>query len=109
MPKCATLDEGLRQLRHLNRRHHARRHADRLERVHHRERVDNRREHAHRIARHAINALAGARESAEDVAAAENNADLAPERVDFLDVIGHKRQVLRVDALARFLVAENLA
>ena len=55
---------------------HARRHARTLERVLQRERVDDRREHAHVVALRAIHAFAGALEAAEDVAAADDDAEL---------------------------------
>ena len=102
------LDEGLGELRHLDRRHDARGNADRLEGVHHRKPVDDRREHAHRVARHAVDALPRARQAPEDVPAAQNDADFAAHRMDLLHPLGHERKVLRVDALARFLVAEHL-
>ena len=109
MAQGAALDERLGELRHLDGRHHPRGHADGFERVHHRERVDDRREHPHGVARHAVDALTRARQPTEDVAAAQNDADLAPQRVDLLDALGHERQMLGVDALARLLVAQNLS
>ena len=41
--------------------------------------------------------------------AAENYADLHAKLVDLLYPLGHERKILRVDALARFAVAENFA
>ena len=43
------------------------------------------------------------------VAAAEDDADLAAERVDFLHALGHERELRRVDALARLAVREHLS
>ena len=70
MSKRLALNKRLGELGHLNGRHNTRRHSDRLERVHHRKTVYDRSEHTHRIARHAVNALAGSRKTAEDISAA---------------------------------------
>ena len=109
MAERPALNERFRELRHLDRRHHAGRNTDGFERVHHRERVDDRREHAHGIARHTVHALPRARQPAEDVSAAENNADFDAERMDLLDPLGHESEILLVDALARLLITENFA
>ena len=74
----AAADVGLGDLADLERRHHARRDAALLERVLQRERVDDGGEHAHVVALRAVHAGARALEAAEDVAAADDDADLHP-------------------------------
>ena len=78
----AAANVRLGQLLDLDGRHHARRHARALERVLQRERVDDRGQHAHVVALRAIHAFAGAAQAAEDVAAADHQAELHAGRVD---------------------------
>ena len=53
-----------------------------------RQRVDDRGEHAHLVALHAVEALFGAREAAEDVAAADDDADLDARCCGGFDLLG---------------------
>jgi hypothetical protein len=90
----APADIGLGDRGHRNGRLHARGHADAFERVLQSERVDDRGEHAHVVAMRALDALLGAGQPAEDVAAPDHQADLDAEIDDFLHV--------RRDAVDRF-------
>ena len=72
----AAADIGLGDGRHRDRRLDPGVDADLLERVLHGERVHHRREHAHIVGAGPVEALGGAGEAAEDVAAADDEAEL---------------------------------
>ena len=71
---------GLAQRRHGDRGEHPRRLADLLERALHRERVHDRRQHADGIGAGALDPLVGALKPAKEIAAADDDRDLRPER-----------------------------
>ena len=89
-------------------RHHARVHAERLERVLHRERVHDRGEHAHVIAGDAVHAGARQPRAAEDVAAADDDRDLHAQAHDLADLERDALEHLRVDAVV-LLAQQRLA
>ena len=72
------------------------------------EAVDNGGEHTHLVALDAVEALAGSREAAEDVAAADDDTYLYAHVVDFLNLGCIFAQALLVDAVA-LLAHEALA
>ena len=74
----AAADIGLGDRRHRDRRQDAGVDADLLERVLQRQRVHHRRQHAHIIGAGPVEALGGAGQAAEDVAAADDEAELMP-------------------------------
>ena len=78
----AAADVRLGDLVHGDRGHDPRRHAGPLECVLQREAVHDRREHADVVARRAVHALRGGGQAAEDVPAADHDADLDAEPVD---------------------------
>ena len=82
-------DERLGHRAHLDGRDDARHHALLLERVLHGQPVDDGRQHAHVVARRAIHALGAGRHAAEDIAAADDDADLDAEALNFCDVRGN--------------------
>ena len=84
--------EELCHLRHGAGRHGDGGNADALEGVLHGERVDDRRQHAHRVAQHAVGAVARARQAAEDVAAADDHADLRAQGHQLREPLGHVGQ-----------------
>ncbi len=87
---------GLAQRRHRDRRQHARRLADLLERALHRQRVHHGREHADRVGAGALDALVGAEQAAEEIAAADDDRDLDAEVGGRLEIGGdalHRRRV----------------
>ena len=94
----AAADERLGDGAHLDGRRDARQHAAVLERVLQRERVDDRGEHAHVVGGGAVHALGAGREAAEQVAAADDDAGLDAELLDFGDVLGDLRGDGGVDA-----------
>ena len=98
----AAADEGLGHGAHLDRRHHARDDAVLLERILHRQSVDDRREHAHVVASRAIHALGAGRHASEDVASADDDADLDAEALNFGDVGGDSASDGGVDAEGLF-------
>src|SRR3546814_13267427 len=75
-----TLFRSLAHACHRDRRLHARLDADLLERRLHRERIHHRCEHPHVIARRAVDSLRDPRQPAEDVAAANDEAERSEER-----------------------------
>jgi hypothetical protein len=79
-----------------------------LEAVHDGQAVDDGGEHAHVVAGGAVDAALGALEAAEDVAAANDDADLAAEVVDFLHLFAHPLEGGGVDGLGA-LAAQHLA
>ena len=70
-----------------------------LERVLQRQRVDHRRQHAHVIGRRAIHAARARGQAAEDVAAADDDAGLDAQLLDFGDVLGDLRRHGGIDAV----------
>src|SRR5437016_5625993 len=64
------------------------------------ERVDHRREHAHVVGGRAVHAAGARRETAEDVAPADDDRDLDAERRDVAHLGGHPREHLRIDPVA---------
>ncbi len=64
--------------------------AELLERILQGQRVDHRRQHAHVVGGGAVHAAGAARDAAEDVAAADDERELAAERVD---VAGSRRRM----------------
>ncbi len=90
--------ERLGDRAHLDRRHHARQDAVLLERILHGEPVDHRREHAHVVARRAVHALGARGDAAEDIAAADDDAGLDAETLNFSDVCGDAGGDGRIDA-----------
>ena len=94
----AAADIGLGDGRHRDRRLDAGVDADLLERVLHGERVHHRRQHAHIVGAGAVEALGGAGEAAEDVAAADDQAELVAARVGRLDLLGEARDGVGIDA-----------
>jgi hypothetical protein len=81
-------DERLGHGAHLDGRDDARHHALLLERVLHGQPVDDGRQHAHVVARGAIHAFCAGRHAAEDIAPADDDADLDAEALYVLDVHG---------------------
>jgi len=73
-----------------------------------REAVDDGGEHTHLVALHTVEALAGSREAAEDVAATDDDTYLHAHVVDFLNLCCIFAQTLLVDAVA-LLAHEALA
>ncbi len=74
MAHGAAADIGLAHRLHRDRRLHAGRDAEPLQRALHRQRVNHRRQHAHVVGRGALHADRRARQAAEDVAAADHQA-----------------------------------
>ena len=74
----AAADDGLADLVHLDRRLDAGFDAKLFQRILHRQRVHDRRQHAHIVGLRAVHALGGARHAAEDIAAADDQADFEP-------------------------------
>ena len=99
VPDGAAPDVGLRNLRHLDRRHRPRGDAGPLEGVLQREGVDDGRQHAHVVARRPVEATLGRRKSAEDVASADHQRDLHAHLVHALDLRGDGLDDLEVDAV----------
>src|SRR5690349_2446275 len=86
MPHRSTPNKSFCNLRHRDRRLHARLDAEFFHRVLQRERVDNSREHAHVIAGGAFDTLFTAGNAAENIAASDDDYDLHPELADFSDL-----------------------
>ena len=78
---------GLAERGHGDRREHARRLADLLERALHRQRVHHGREHADRIGARALDALVGALQAAKEIAAADHHRDLDAEIGGGLEIV----------------------
>ena len=94
----AAADIGLADGRHRDRRLDAGVDADLLERVLHGERVHHRRQHAHIVGAGAVEALGRAGEAAEDVAAADDQAELVPVVLGRLDLVGEPGDGVGIDA-----------
>ena len=95
----AAADVRLRDLVHRDRAHDAGRRLRPLDRVLERQAVHDGREHADVVARRAVHALGGGRQAAEDVAAADDDADLDAARPHGRDLAGDERADGRVDAV----------
>jgi hypothetical protein len=78
---------------------HPRVHAEALERVLQRERVEHRGQHAHVVAGRAVHALRGGLHAAEDVAGALHDGDLDAAIVHALDLGGDRLDALGVGAV----------
>ena len=87
----AAPDVRLGDLVHRDRAHHPRRDPDVLERILEGQAVHDRGEHADVVAGRPVHALGRRREAAEDVAAADDDADLDAETVDLRDLAGDER------------------
>ncbi len=68
-----------------------------LKRVLHRQRIHNRCQHTHVIGLRAVHALRRARHPAEDVAAADDEADLQPLLLGRFDLLGHLQHEPGID------------
>src|SRR5262245_23649507 len=101
MPGRAAADIGLGHLLHLDRRQHPGGYADLLERVLEGQRVDDGGEHAHVVAGGAVHTARAARETPEDVAAADDERELAARRVDLAQLPREAPEQRLVDAIAR--------
>ena len=88
VPERAAADIGLRHARHRDRRLNPRIDPDALERILKRERVHHRRKHAHIICARPVEALGGGGHAAEDVAPADDEAQLVPLPLRFSDLAG---------------------
>src|SRR2546422_2785539 len=91
-------DVWLRQLFHPNRRHDARIDALLLEDVLQRERVDDGSEHPHVIGGHAVHSLFAGGRPAQDVAAADHEAQLHAARGHRLQLVGQALDDAKIDA-----------
>src|SRR5882724_1767163 len=98
VPHRAPADIGLAHRRHRDRGLDPRMHAQLFERVLHGERVHDGREHAHIVGRRALHALHRPGDAAEDVAAADHQADLDAHAIDGLNVAGNARHGFLVEA-----------
>ena len=108
MPLSAPADIGLADRVHLDGGLHARIHARPLERVLHGKRVHDRRQHAHIVGRPALHALGRAGQAAEDVAAANDDAQFNPGFVNRSDFFRHSLDGRHVQANA-LLAHQDLA
>jgi hypothetical protein len=88
--------ERLGDLPDLERRQHAGRNAERLERVLHGQAVDQRRQHSHLIGHHALEVLR--RRAAEEVPSADDDRQLHAEPVGVDDLLGQGGEDLARDA-----------
>ena len=80
---------------HLNRRHDARGNALPLQRILKRQGIDDGGEHAHVITRDAIHLMSRGGDTAKDVAAAQNQADLDACSGDFRNLAGERLSRVR--------------
>jgi len=104
----AALDEGLGDAVHRDGGHHAHFQAGLLQPVHERQAVDDGREHPHVVARGAVGAVgARAGETAEDVAAADDDRHLRAELAEGLELLGEPVEHGRIDGFAGGVVAEG--
>ena len=95
----AAADVRLGDLVHRDGGHDPRRDAGALEGVLQGQAVHDRRQHADVVAGRAVHAARRGREAAEDVAAADDDADLDAEAVDDRDLLGDERADGGVDAV----------
>ena len=112
VPHGAAADVGLAHRRHRDRRLHPGRDAGLLlDHALHRQRVDDRAEHAHVVGGRALHPGRGQRAAAEDVAAADHQAELDAQRVDGGAIVGELAQdpaVVAVLAVAQQRLARHL-
>ena len=101
-------DVRLGDLVHRDRAHDPGRDPGPLERVLEGQAVHHRGEHADVVAGRPVHALRGRRQAAEDVAAADDDADLDAEGVDLADLAGDECAERRIDAV-RAVAEERLA
>ena len=99
VPHRAAADVRLGDLRDLERREDARVGPQPLERVLERERVEDGREHAGVVRRRAVHPLGRGGDAAVDVAAADDDRELQPLRLDVDDLTGDLVDRLRVGAV----------
>ena len=97
MPERAAADVGLGHARHRDRRLDAGVDAELLERILQRKRVHDGRQHAHVIGGGAIEALGRRGHAAEDVAAADDQAQLVPLRLGRGDLTGKAGDRVGID------------
>jgi len=103
MAKGPTANEGLCDVFHLDRGHHAGLDAGLLECVLEGERVDDGGEHAHVVGRVAVHpAFAGGGGAPPDVAAADDDGQLQRGRDDLLDLLGEMAGHSGREVVARF-------
>ena len=95
----ATANIGLADLVHLDSAHHAAGNIVVLEGILQGERVHNGREHAHIIGLSTLHATGSACHAAENIAAADNDADLMANGEQLLDLLGKMVGNLGVDAI----------
>ena len=105
----AAEDERLGNLVHRDGALHAGVDAELLEAIHERETVDDRGEHAHVVAGGAVDPALLAVETAKDVAAADDDADLHAECLDLLHLLADLFQGFGVDRIAGLAAAQHLA
>ena len=99
VPHGAASDVRLGDLRDLERRENAGVGPPPLERVLERERVEDGREHAGVVRRRPVHPLCGGGDAAVDVAAADDDRELQPLRLDGHDLTGDRVDRLRVGAV----------
>ena len=87
---------------HADGRQHTALHTNSPQRTAQSEGIDDRGTHAHLIALHAVETLPGPAQPAEDVAAADDDADLHSHVVHLLDLLCILGQTLFVDAVTLF-------
>jgi hypothetical protein len=92
-------DVRLGDLVHRDRAHHPGRHAGPLEGILQRESVHHGREHPDVVAGRTVHAARRRREAAEDVAAADDDADLDAEPMDLGDLSCDERAERGIDAV----------
>ena len=105
----ATQNERLGDLVHRNGALDARGDAHFFEAIHEREGVDDGGEHAHVIARGPVDAALGALEAAEDVAAADDDADFDAEVGDLFNLAAGFFEGRGVDGIAAFAATQDFA
>ena len=98
MPQRAAADVRLGHAGHRDRRQHAGVDAKLLQRILQRQRVHHRRQHAHVIGGGAVEALGRRGHAAEDVAAADDEAQLVPLRLGRGDLAGEAGDGVGIDA-----------
>src|SRR6266566_3714764 len=99
VPHSTAPDVGLRDLRHLDRGHRARRYPGPLERILQRKRVDDRGQHAHVVTGGAVEAALACSEAAKDVAATNHERGLNAHLVHPFDLAGDVGDDLKVNAV----------
>ncbi len=92
-------DVGLAHRLHADRREHAGRDPQPLQRALHGQRIDDGGEHPHIVRRRPLDAARGTGQAAKDVAATDHQADLDAEPVNFLHFSGDARNDARILAI----------